>query len=344
MSKALYRRIDRPSLDAVPSTSIPAICLPALAQLAERMLFARARGDDAWQSAASFAELRALGLILTDCRDLVTSGLVAVIPLSARKIAGSIREPPARTPSPIGRRQGKGGSKSGMAGHRANGRAVGGRKVAGTVPRSSARKGSRSLSFPGRGQGEGMLRTARRSTPDLPPLGPRTQLLLTDLGLTLITKHAQSSRVHPLPPGEGRGEGGREPSPSGRGQAEGVSVSPSLPPSVSPSPLLPHYDIDLRELAVSGITILQLRLQARNLTAVLKAFQIAGWPPRVVKPLNCYPDASDPQHLADAVYGLNRHQSLIEFRTDGSAIRWQWRSTQDAHRRATVLAVARKRC
>ena len=76
---------------------------------------------------------------------------------------------------------------------------------------------------------------------------------------------------------------------------------------------------------MAGEVILRLRLQARNLTGMLTSFQLAGWPRRVLKPLNGYPGASDPQHLADAVYGLNHLQSLIEFRTDGEAVRWQWR-------------------
>ena len=154
-----------------------------------------------------------------------------------------------------------------------------------------------------------------------------------------------------------------QPSPLGRGQGEGFSLAPSLSPSnfpsqfgaspaphfgaglatapspaVSPStfgkvqdecvprfPILTHYDIDLRELSVAGEIILRLPVQAHNLAAILTALELAAWKTRVTKPLNGRPESNDPQHLADAVYGLNRHQSLIEFRMDGGAIRWQWR-------------------
>lgn len=192
-------------------------------------------------------------------------------------------------------------------------------------------------------------RGAKRRTSTPPVIGARTPFILTDAGLAFVTKHsALAATPEPSPDGRGQGEGAIEPSPFGRGQGEGTSPTtkssnPATPPaSFPPSPLL-HYDIESRELSVAGIVILRLRLQAHNLTAVLTALQLAGWPPRVRKPLNGYPDASDPQHLADAVYGLNHRQSLIEFRTDGSAIRWQWRTAQDNDRRAKVSAVARQR-
>ena len=92
-----------------------------------------------------------------------------------------------------------------------------------------------------------------------------------------------------------------------------------------PASPLPRYDIDLRELSLAGKVMFRLPAQARSLAAILAAFQLAGWPPRIARPLSGRPGGNDPQHVADAVYALNHHQSLIEFRTDDAGVRWRWR-------------------
>jgi hypothetical protein len=104
-------------------------------------------------------------------------------------------------------------------------------------------------------------------------------------------------------------------------------------PSARPqSPVLPHYDIDLRELSVTGEVILRLPVQARSLAAALTALQAAGWKRRVPRPLANRPGGNDPHHLAIAAYKLNYRQQMIEFHADDGALRWNWR-TGSASRR-----------
>lgn len=186
------------------------------------------------------------------------------------------------------------------------------------------RRASRSASSSKNGRSNGRSKSPSSKKPSLVAatplhLGPDTRLILTDAGLALMTKHAQSSRVI-------------EPSPSGTGQGEGGSPSARSSKSAS-SPLLPRYDIDLRELSVAGGVILRLPVHGRNLIAVLTELQHSGWKPRVIKPLNGRSDGAEPQHLADAVYSLNQRQSLIEFHADDGAIRWEWRSLAKSARR-----------
>ena len=92
------------------------------------------------------------------------------------------------------------------------------------------------------------------------------------------------------------------------------------------APIVPHYDIDLRELSVTGEVILRLPVQARSLAAVLTALQVAGWKRRVSQPLASRPGGNDSHHLAIAAYKLNDRQDLIDFHADDGALRWNWRA------------------
>jgi hypothetical protein len=103
------------------------------------------------------------------------------------------------------------------------------------------------------------------------------------------------------------------------------TVSVSATSSISLSSILPYYDVELRELSVTGEVILRLPVQARSLAAVLAALQAAGWASRVPKPLSGRPGGNDPHHLAIAAYKLNDRQDLIDFHADDGALRWNWR-------------------
>ncbi|HEX7377988.1 MAG TPA: hypothetical protein VF278_12785 [Pirellulales bacterium] len=194
----------------------------------------------------------------------------------------------------------------------------------------------------GKSGGESGSRATQRSTTK-PRLGPRSPLLLTDAGLALVTKQAQSAPVieaslSARPPGEGV-----QPTTPTTGIP---SPAFAFSPSPSRSPLLPSYDADLRELSVAGVVILRLPVQGHNLATVLKALELGGWRARIDKPLNGRPDSSDPAHLANAVYSLNLRQKLIEFHADGGAVRWQWRSsTENAkpHSRGRTTSTPRGR-
>jgi hypothetical protein len=102
-------------------------------------------------------------------------------------------------------------------------------------------------------------------------------------------------------------------------------VSVSTISSISLAPILPHYDVELRELSVTGEVILRLPVQARSLAAVLTALEAAGWASRVPRPLSGRPGGNDPHHLAIAAYKLNDRQELIDFHADDGALRWNWR-------------------
>jgi hypothetical protein len=327
-----------PHLDDLPHL------LPGLTRLAELLLISRARGEDAWQRAACLSDLAPYGLTLSDLGTLVTAGLVAVLP------------------SPSERGQGEGGIKASAASNRRKANAHGGvgRSATGGfgVRRAGGRRGKG-----GSKANSPKVQITSRSLLILTDAGLAyaTKQSRIVAGSGYPRAGVEPSAREPSPSGRGQGEGGlhatglatqpgaSSPQPStiwrGRGEGAPPSVSPSLVPSVAPSPplsvspspplsvppppprspLLPAYDIDTRELSVSGVVILRLPVQARNLAAVLTALEQSGWKPRVPKPLNGRPDGAEPQHLADAVYGLNHHQSLIEFRTDGGAIRWEWR-------------------
>lgn len=257
--RTVQRRLAAPP-PATTGASIPPACISALAHLAERLLFSRARGDDPWQTALTLADLRTLGLTPAGCQLLLTRELVTLLPLPS----------------------GKGGGESGS-------------------------------------------RATQRSTTK-PRLCPRSPLLLTDAGLTLATKQAQSaphteSTFSQRPPGESV-----QPTPPIAG-----APSPAFAfcPSPSRSSLLPSYDADLRELSVAGVVILHLPAQARSLAAVLMALDRACWKPRAEKPLNGRPGGNDAHHLAVAAYKLNARQSLIDFHADDGAFRWNWRRNSD---------------
>lgn len=314
MTRPVFRRIDPSAVNAIQLAPHDTRFLPVLAHLAALLLAARARGDDPWHFAPTLAELAPLGLTPPDCLALIAQGIFAT------------------EPSPTGRGQGEGGS-----------RPVKGKK------QGSGKGQTKGPGVQGSGEGGRKSRKGHKSSGAVartnpPRLGARTRLLLTDAGLAFITKHAQSSRrAEPSPSAPaggqpGQGDGKVEPSRFGRGQGEGASptgrsstpqsapsVSLSPPPLVSLSPLVPHYDIDLRELSVAGVVILRLPVQARNLAAVLTALQQGGWKPRVAKPLNGRPGGNDHHHLAIVAYKLNGRQSLVEFHADDGAVRWIWR-------------------
>ncbi|MGH7135998.1 MAG: hypothetical protein ACREHD_09675 [Pirellulales bacterium] len=113
MTHAVNRRVDRfmPDANAAPLGSQ---CLSVLAHLGERLLLARARGENDWQSDASVAELTAFGVSVADCGHLMACGLIEAqtSPAAARHPVGSVREPSAgTTPSRNGSGRVEGGTR-----------------------------------------------------------------------------------------------------------------------------------------------------------------------------------------------------------------------------------------
>ena len=135
-------------------------------------------------------------------------------------------------------------------------------------------------------------------------LGPRTLLILSEAGLAYVTRQSRSLSV---------------PAPVKTAAANG-----------DPARVVPYYDADARELDVAGVVILCLPVQARSLAAVLGALELSGWNRRVARPLTGCRGGNDHHHLANVALRLNRHQAMIDFRTDDGAICWTWRPRRGA--------------
>lgn len=129
----------------------------------------------------------------------------------------------------------------------------------------------------------------------------------------------------PFPPdgpsAQPRGKRGGEKRPSARGRRR------DRPSPAAKVGVVPHYDIEARELSVAGEVVFRLSVQARKLAAILTSLELAGWRPRISKPLSSRPRGNNRHDLGSAAYTLNRRQSLIEFHADGDGIRWNWHST-----------------
>lgn len=99
MIHAVSRRVDRVIRDAAAAAPLDTQCLSVLAHLGERLLIARARGQDDCRSAASMADLTAFGVTIADCRHLMACGLIEAktSPPSAHDAAGSLPKSSARS-------------------------------------------------------------------------------------------------------------------------------------------------------------------------------------------------------------------------------------------------------
>lgn len=82
----------------------------------------------------------------------------------------------------------------------------------------------------------------------------------------------------------------------------------------------PVWNNDRGILTFDGQTVLILRQPAKNLRAILNAFQRQGWPSCIANPLEPDFDRDDRQRLANAVHALNgkKHKiPFIRFRRNG---------------------------
>jgi hypothetical protein len=99
------------------------------------------------------------------------------------------------------------------------------------------------------------------------------------------------------------------------------------------APPMPNYDGQLRELSVAGTMLHRFAPQARNMIAVLTAFQAQGWPRWIADPLGNGPESDFEKHLHDTVSALNHAQKprLIHFSSTGAdrTIRWDFVSRQE---------------
>jgi hypothetical protein len=87
-------------------------------------------------------------------------------------------------------------------------------------------------------------------------------------------------------------------------------------------PTIPMWDAELGELRLNGQLVRRFAGRAKNLRAILSAFQEQGWPLRIDSPLS---GGVDSRRLREAVRSLNEGLKAIRFRCDGksSGILWE---------------------
>ncbi len=105
-----------------------------------------------------------------------------------------------------------------------------------------------------------------------------------------------------------------------------------------PCPHAPVYDPKTRRLYVHGREVHCFAPQARNLIAVVSAFQEQGWVHDIDDPLFHGPEGDyemHPEdyekHLSNAATGLNNAQNLklVHFSAKGRKIRWEFRRVRE---------------
>lgn len=86
----------------------------------------------------------------------------------------------------------------------------------------------------------------------------------------------------------------------------------------------PIWRRDVGKLYFQGAIIRTVNspTKARNIAAILDAFQCAGWPPRIPSPITI----ADAQRIREAVYSLRRGLTGIDFEADKGGIRWKVRT------------------
>ena len=89
---------------------------------------------------------------------------------------------------------------------------------------------------------------------------------------------------------------------------------------------LPHWDEDSRELRFQGkvVRVVKRPKQAHNIATILRAFEAAGWPPRIVDPHGRKPsDETRRRDVSNLNMGLDT--SLMKFACDGDGTGFLWK-------------------
>jgi hypothetical protein len=86
----------------------------------------------------------------------------------------------------------------------------------------------------------------------------------------------------------------------------------------------PHWDSDKSELSYGGIVLLKIKQPAKNIRAVLSAFEEQGWPSRTPDPML---GGKNPQRLNDTCRRLNVGQAGLHFSGDGTGTGICWEPT-----------------
>lgn len=91
-------------------------------------------------------------------------------------------------------------------------------------------------------------------------------------------------------------------------------------------PAVPHWDDDARELRYRGkvVRVVKRPKQAHNIVSILRAFEAAGWPPRIEDPHGRKPnDETRRRDVSNLNAGLDT--TLIKFACDGNGTGFLWR-------------------
>jgi len=106
------------------------------------------------------------------------------------------------------------------------------------------------------------------------------------------------------------------------------------------SAAVPHWDEDARELRIQGkvVRVVKRPRQAHNIVKILRAFEAAGWPPRIDDPHGRKSnDETRRRDISNLNNGLDT--SLLKFECDGDGTGFLWKkipqpkSTKPAKRR-----------
>ena len=95
---------------------------------------------------------------------------------------------------------------------------------------------------------------------------------------------------------------------------------PDIPPEASD---VPSWNKESRQLMFRGQVVRQVArpTQARNLVAILDAFEEQGWPPRIDDPL---PRGRDTKRLQSAIETFNEKCQMIRLHADGTGQGISW--------------------
>lgn len=108
------------------------------------------------------------------------------------------------------------------------------------------------------------------------------------------------------------------------------------------SAAVPHWDHEARELRFQGkvVRIVKRPMQAHNIVKILRAFEAAGWPPRIADPHGR--KSTDETRRRD-VSNLNKglDTSLMKFECDGDGTGFLWKKIPQP--KTTKPAKRRKR-
>ena len=106
---------------------------------------------------------------------------------------------------------------------------------------------------------------------------------------------------------------------------------------------MPHWDEEARELRYRGkvVRVVTRPKQAYNIVEILRAFEAAGWPPRVDDPHRRKPnDETRRRDVSNLNKGLDT--SLLKFACDGDGTGFLWRRVSTPRSKAKAKKAGKR--